>query len=94
MGATGLKKFLSNFPNDAKNWSLATEEIRDIARTSKEFINDLENKSIQPLDFRSLRTPSDWNTKGKAYILKVYEKMKPNTRKEFDKYLKNHFNIN
>lgn len=93
MSKTGLKKFLSQFPDDTKSWSKATDEVRDIARTAKEHYNYYEKKNIQPCDFKSLKTPSEWNTKGKKYIFKVYDKMNTKTKKEFNDYLKETFNI-
>ncbi len=93
MSKVGLKKFLDKFPNNAKSWADATDEVRDIARTAKEYYNELEGKNIQPCDFRSMKTPSEWNTKGKAYIFKVYDKMNPKTKAEFNDYLKRFWKI-
>ena len=93
MSKTGLNKFLKIFPDDAKSWANATEEVRDIARTAKEYYNEYESKNIKPCDFRTFTKPSEWNTKGKKYINKVYEKMSANTKKQFNKYLKDFFNI-
>lgn len=93
MSKIGLKKFLDGFPNDTKSWAKATDEVREIAKTAKEYYNEMDNKNIQPCDFRSMRTPSQWNTKGKSYIFKVYDKMSAKTKTEFNKYLKDHFNI-
>lgn len=94
MSKIGLNKFLNKFPNDATSWRFATDEIRDIARTAKEYYNELENKNIQACNFRSFTKPSAWNTKGKKYINMVYNKMNPKTKKQFNDYLKRHFNIN
>ncbi len=93
MSKIALKKFLAQFPDDAKSWAKATDEVRDIARTAKEYYNELESKNIQPCDFRSMKTPSEWNTKGKKYIFKVYDKMNAKTKVEFNDYLKRHFDI-
>lgn len=93
MSKIALKKFLAQFPDDAKSWAKATDEVRDIARTAKEYYNELEGKNIQPCDFRSMKTPSEWNTKGKKYIFKVYDKMSAKTKVEFNDYLKRHFDI-
>ena len=32
-----LKKYLERFPNNASSWRYATDEIRDIAKTSRVF---------------------------------------------------------
>lgn len=93
MSKIGLNKFLKQFPDDTKSWANATDEVRDIARTAKEYYNEYEGKNIKPCDFRSFKTASEWNIKGKKYINKVYEKMDANTKKAFNKYLKDFFNI-
>ena len=87
-----LKKFLSQFPNDADNWKEATDEIREIAKLAKEYYNEydleLDNNDVdalKPLDFNKLNTPSKWNTKGKEYIIDIYDKMSAKTKKEFIK---------
>lgn len=85
-----IKNFLATFPNNATRWSEATDEIRDLARTAKELYNELELDlhsddagAIEPLDFRALKTPAEWNTKGKQYIMEVYSKMSEDTKKYF-----------
>ena len=88
-----LKDFLDEFPNDAKSWRYATDEIRDIARKAKEYINELQNADMEACNFKSFKTPSQWNTEGKKYIMKVYNKMNERTKKEFDDYLFRSFNI-
>lgn len=88
-----LTKFLNQFPDNATNWSEATDEVRDIARTACEYYNDLEDKDIEPCNFRSFKTPKDWNTKGKEYIFDVYQQMSPHTKKEFHDYLKKSWEI-
>jgi hypothetical protein len=93
MSKLGLNKFLKKFPDDAKTWAKATDEVRDIAREIKEHYNQYDEKKIKPCDFTSLKTPSDWNTKGKKYINKVYDKMSLNTRKIFNKHLKDSYGI-
>jgi phytoene dehydrogenase-like protein len=85
-----LKKFLAKFPDDAKSWDEATDEIRDMSRIAKEYYNDMdldlledEDGALQPLNFRAFNTPSEWNTKGKEYILSTYAKMSNNTKDQF-----------
>lgn len=93
MSKAGLIKFLAGYPDDATRWGQATDEIRDIARTAKEYYNEFEEKKIQPCNFLLLTTPAKWNAKGKRYILKVYDKMSKKAKTEFNDYLKRYFEI-
>lgn len=87
-----IESFLSKFPDKANSWKVATDEIRDMARTAKELYNeheldvyhDDEEKGLKPLNFRELKTPSEWNTQGKKYIREVYSKMSDKTKKKFE----------
>ena len=94
MSKAGLTKFLKKFPDNAKSWSEATDEVRDIAREIKEYYNQYDEKNIQPCNFRIIKTPSDWNKKGKRYIFRVYDKMSIEAKKKFNKHLKETYNIN
>lgn len=88
-----LKNFLYGFPNDTTYWSDATDEIRDMARKSKEIYNEIDldvleddEKALQPLDFRQLKTPSEWNRKGKEYIMNTLNLMSDRAKNEFFDY--------
>ncbi len=91
-----LKEYLDSFPDDTQSWADATDEIRDIARTAKEYYNELnkDGEVLKPLNFKSITKPSEWNKQGKKYIMDVYSKMDKYTKEQFDDYLKNNFNIN
>lgn len=90
-----IETFLNQFPNDAKSWNAATDEVRDLARGAKQFYNELDldlleeeveaGQGQQPLDFRAFKTPAEWNTKGKAYIMEVWTKMSEATKEDFFK---------
>lgn len=80
------EKFLDQFPNDATSWTEATDEVRDLARLARETHTEIDFDGLhdewetnpdmpQPLDFRELKTPSEWNTKGKEYIMNTLKKM-------------------
>lgn len=85
-----IEMYLYNFPDDATSWDQATDEIRDLARTVKEYYNEIDldlthaevenGKGLQPLDFRSIKTPADWNRLGKEYIRKAYSMMSSSTK--------------
>ena len=93
MATKTLEQFLSKFPNNTTSWAEATDEIRDIARTVKEYYNEYNTPSIEACDFRQLNTPSDWNTVGKEYILSVYSKLKGPAKEQFNNYLKDCWEI-
>ena len=87
-----IESFLSQFPDSAACWSQATDEVRDIARWSRETLEEKEGVIIEPLDFYSFRTPSEWNTKGKQYALANFDRMKPETQQKFyDMFHENFF---
>jgi len=75
---SSIATFLSLFSDNTNKWSDATDEIRDLSRTAKEYINEFDlnlcdddiEKGLgrQPLDFTILKTPSEWNTFGKKHI--------------------------
>lgn len=92
-GHAQLDAFLSEFPDDAQNWGQATDEIRDTARWAREFYTEIDldgspddwekNKEIpQPLNFRSFKTPSEWNTQAKKYIVDIWNKMSEQAREK------------
>lgn len=85
---TNIKKYLSQFPDNAKNWGEATEEIRDMSRVIANFSED---DNIKRLNFRELKTPSEWNIKGKKFILDTYNKLSENQKENFYDYFKHWF---
>lgn len=80
---TKIEKFLEGFPKEAICWSQAGDEIRDLARTSREYLEELEDVIVEPLDFRSYKKPSEWNTNGRDYILANFDRMNDQTKKAF-----------
>lgn len=93
-----IKIFLAKFPNNATSWAQATDEIRDLARTAKELYNELDaddtddSTRIQALDFRSFKTPAQWNSEGKKYIMQVLTKMSTPVKEYFYNYFAHWFN--
>jgi len=94
-----FKKLFAKFPRDAKGWNQATDEMRDLAGSIRQFYNELdldltepevedEGKGIQSLNFRSFKNPSEWNSKSQDFIIMVYNKMKPETKKRFLQHAK------
>ena len=70
-----LDQILSQFPDDAEGWHQATDEIRELARLVRKTYN-LEFKGfVKPLNFKSFKTPSAWNTEGKKQINNLWSKL-------------------
>ncbi len=80
---TKIEKFLEQFPTDATSWAQATDEVRDMARTSREYLEDYDGVIVEPVDFKHISTPAEWNTKGRDYILANFDRMQERTRKAF-----------
>nr|DAZ61886.1 MAG TPA: hypothetical protein [Caudoviricetes sp.] len=80
---TKIEKFLAHFSKDATSWAQATDEVRDLARTSREYLADYDGVIVEPMDFKHISTPAEWNTKGRDYILANFDKMQERTRKLF-----------
>ena len=89
-----LDSVLSRFPDDATSWRDANDEVRDIANASYEFLVDydeLDRDTVPDLNFRSLTTPSQWNTRGKAFIRSNLARMSQPTRRRFYEWLDERF---
>ncbi|CDN30239.1 hypothetical protein BN938_0132 [Mucinivorans hirudinis] len=80
---TKIERFLERFPTDAKTWHNATDEIRDLARTTREILEDCEKIVFEPIDFKAIKTPAEWNTKGRAYILANFDRMDDTSKRMF-----------
>lgn len=78
-----IEKFLAKFPTNAPIWRYATDEIRDLARATRELLEDYEGVIIEPIDFRAIKTPAEWNTKGRNYIIANFNRMRPSTQQAF-----------
>jgi hypothetical protein len=78
-----LLEYLNNFPKNAESWRQATDEVRDIARMARITYLEVDEKEYEPLDFKTLKTPSEWNTLGREYIIDMYNRMSDEAKKEF-----------
>lgn len=77
-----LESFLKRFPNNAKHWSEATDEIMDLCHQVRTTYNELvldviegEEGYIESLNWREMKSPSQWNTEFKNMILNLWPKM-------------------
>lgn len=88
-----LKKYLERFPNNASSWRYATDEVREIAKTSREYLSEFDGEEVDALDFKSFKKPADWNTNGKKFIVDTVEKMSDKTRARFLKDIGERFGL-
>jgi hypothetical protein len=87
-----VENYLAQFRDDTTSWKYATDEVRDMARYSREFLQEFDNVKIDAIDFRAIKTPSEWNTIGKRYILDNISKMSKTTQSKFFRHISEFFN--
>lgn len=52
-----LESFLEQFPTNATCWSQATDEVYNLARTSREFLDEYDDVKVEAVDFATLELP-------------------------------------
>ena len=87
-----IEKFLEQFPTDATSWRQATDEVRDLARVSREFLDEYDGIKVEAVDFTAIKTPAEWNTLGRESIMRNYDMMRPRTQQLFYEQFENWFN--
>ena len=87
-----IEKFLEQFPTDATSWVQATDEVRDLARASREMLEEYDDIKVEAVDFTTTRTPAEWNTKAREAILRNYDMMRPRTQMLFFERFEDWFN--
>ena len=87
-----IEKFLEQFPTDATSWVQATDEVRDLARASREMLDEYDDTKVEAVDFTATKTPAEWNTKAREAILRNYNMMRPRTQMLFFERFEDWFN--
>ena len=87
-----IEKFLEQFPTDATSWRQATDEVRDLARVSREFLDEYDGIKVEAVDFTAIKTPAEWNTLWRESIMRNYDMMRPRTQQLFYEQFENWFN--
>ena len=87
-----IEKFLEQFPTDATSWVQATDEVRDLARASREMLDEYDDIKVEAVDFTAVRTPAEWNTLGREAILRNYDMMRSRTQILFYERFEDWFN--
>lgn len=83
-----LERFLAQFPDDATNWSDATEEPADLLvwmqrELNPKFPDETPNDPIETVGRQNCNTPAKWNTQYKAAVRRGFEKLSPAQRAHF-----------
>ena len=81
-----IEKFLEQFPTNATCGSQATDEVYDLARTSREFLYEYDDAKVEAVDFATLVTPAKWNSVCREAIWRNYDLMRPHTQLLFHDY--------
>ena len=87
-----IEKFLEQFPTNATSWREATDEVRDLARVSREMLDEYDDIQVEAVDFTATRTPAEWNTLGRESIMRNYDMMHPRTQLLFYERFEDWFN--
>ena len=87
-----IEKFLEQFPTDATSWVQATDEVRDLARASREMLDEYDDAKVEAVDFTATRTPAEWNTLGREALMRNYNMMRPRTQILFYERFEDWFN--
>ena len=87
-----IEKFLEQFPTNATSWREAPDEVRELARASREMLDEYDDIKVEAVDFTTIRTPAEWNTLGREAILRNYNLMRPRTQILFYERFEDWFN--
>ena len=87
-----IEKFLEQFPTDATSWVQATDEVRDLARASREMLDEYDDVQVDSIYFPDTKDPAEWNTKAREAILRSYDMMRPRTQLLFSERFEDWFN--
>ena len=87
-----IEKFLEQFPTDATSWTQATDEVYDLARTSREFLDEYDDVKVEAVDFATLDTPAKWTSVCREAIWRNYDLMRPHTQLLFLERFEDWFN--
>ena len=86
-----FKKLFVVTPRNATSWADATDEVREVAKMIREVYEDVDGIKVEAMNYRSFKTPSEWNTKSHAFIVYVWNKMSKNAKEVILSDLKKQF---
>ena len=70
-----VESFLSKWKDNETSWAHATDEIRDIAKMTRQYLHEYDEVDVEAIDFKAIKNPAEWNSRGKEYILKNIKAM-------------------
>ena len=87
-----IEKFLEQFPTDATSWVQATDEVRDLARASREMLDEYDDVQVDSIYFPDIKDPAEWNTRAREAVMHNYDMMSPRTQLLFFERFEDWFN--
>ena len=87
-----IEKFLEQFPTDATSWVQATDEVRDLARASREMLDEYDDVQVDSIYFPDIKDPAEWNTRARETVMRNYDMMTPRTQLLFFERFEDWFN--
>ena len=87
-----IEKFLEQFPTDATSWRQATDEVRDLARASREMLDEYDDVQVDSIYFPDIKDPAEWNTRAREAVVLNYDMMSPRTQLLFFERFEDWFN--
>ena len=87
-----IERFLDKFPTNATSWREATDEVRDLARASREMLDEYDDVQVDSIYFPDIKDPSEWNTRAREAVMRNYNMMRPRTQMLFFERFEDWFN--
>ena len=87
-----IERFLDKFPTNATSWREATDEVRDLARASREMLDEYDDVQVDSIYFPDIKDPAEWNTRAREAVMRNYDMMTPRTQLLFFERFEDWFN--
>ena len=87
-----IERFLDKFPTNATSWREATDEVRDLARASREMLDEYDDVQVDSIYFPDIKDPVEWNTRAREAVMRNYDMMSPRTQLLFFERFEDWFN--
>lgn len=70
----------------------ATDEVRDLARASREMLDEYDDVQVDSIYFLDIKDPAEWNTRAREAVVRNYNMMSPRTQLLFFERFEDWFN--
>ena len=87
-----IERFLDKFPTNATSWREATDEVRDLARASREMLDEYDDVQVDSIYFPDIKDPAEWNSRAREAVMRNYNMMRPRTQLLFFERFEDWFN--